>query len=139
MVGLASGMFHLWAFSQRDGTFRQFWAFLTSFHSSLCLSSSSLTFFFSCRSFLLCLRVASFLFTFPHLLGRPSFLYNFDIAHFELFIEISSCQWLTLHTLFYCNVYNDERRGIFKLSMFFKNTLCLARTDLCLVRTEEAK
>ena len=65
MAGLASGMFHLWAFSQTDGTFRQFWGVLTTFHSSLRLSSSSLTFFFSCRSFLLCLRVASFFVHFP--------------------------------------------------------------------------
>ena len=27
----------------------------------------------------------AFLFTFPHLLGRPSFLYNFDIAQFRIF------------------------------------------------------
>ena len=35
-----------------------------------------------------------FLFIFPHLLGRSFLLYNFDIAPF---IEISPCQWLTLH------------------------------------------
>ena len=65
MVGLASGMFHLWAFSQRDVTFRQFWGVLTSYHSSLRSSLYSLTFFFSCPSFLLCLRVASFFVHFP--------------------------------------------------------------------------
>ena len=96
MIVLASGMFHLWAFSQRNGTFRQFLGVLPSFHSLL-HSSSSLTSFFSCRSFLVCLRVCSFFFIFPHLLGRSSFLYNFDIALFEIFIEISSCQWLRLH------------------------------------------
>ena len=49
--------------------------FCTSLLSSCSLSSS-----------LLCLRVeAFFLFIFPHLLGRPSFLYNFVIAPFRIF------------------------------------------------------
>ena len=37
-----------------------------------------------------------FLFSFPLLLGRPSFLLNCDVAHFEFFTEILSCQRRTL-------------------------------------------
>ena len=39
----------------------------------------------TCSVFLLALCVVSFFVLFPHLLGRPSFLYYFAIAHFRIF------------------------------------------------------
>ena len=94
IVSLGSGMIHLWALSQRDGTFRGLSNIISFF---LAFVFSDLLFLLS-FFFLLCLRVASFfLFLFPHLLVQPLLLNSFDVAHFELFIKISSCQWLTLH------------------------------------------
>ena len=77
--------------------------------------------------FLLTLCVVSFLFTFPHLLGRPSFLYNFAIAHFEFFIEILSCRWLTLQSLFITASQNYLRILDVSSSLFHVTLLFLLR------------
>ena len=78
---------HFLMLSQKDGTAHSTWSF-SEFYDSVNIFRPPYiiivlfsVFFFLAQSS----RGCFVLFIFPHLLGRPSFLYNFAIAHFRIF------------------------------------------------------